>query len=115
MSVLELVPKLTNMLPTRMIVKYAQEDLYMMMEPLPKDVPLTLKKELDLSITLGMRNLPMNTLLTEIKLMILKKCLSQFGSDSKLLTPPSSISVPGVKIPLELEDSLLTKDKFLFL
>lgn len=61
MSVLELVLTLTNMLPIKTIVKYVQVDSYMMMEPLPKDVLLTLKKEKDHSLTLGTRKLPTNT------------------------------------------------------
>jgi hypothetical protein len=115
MSVLELVLKLTNTSPKITTVKFAPMDSFTMMEPLPKDVLLTLTKEKDLTNTLGMKNPLSLTMYLKTKLMILKKWLSLFGLNSLILTPPPLTLLLGLLTMLESEDSLLMLDKLLLI
>lgn len=113
--VLEHVLMLINTLMIMIIVKYVQVDLYMMTELPLKDVLPILQKEKVLMIIPGTKKNHFNIMYLKIKLMMLKKWLSLFGSNSNSLTPLTSISELGKIMMLESEDSQLIKVKLLLI
>jgi len=113
--VLELVLRLINTLMKMIIVKHVQVDLYMMTELPLKDVLPILQKEKVLMIIPGTKKNHFNIMYLKIKLMMLKKWLSLFGSNSNSLTPLTSISELGKIMMLESEDSQLIKVKLLLI
>jgi len=113
--VLELVLRLINTLMKMIIVKHVQVDLYMMTELPLKDVLPILQKEKVLMIIPGTKKNHFNIMYLKIKLMMLKKWLSLFGSNSNSLTPLTSISGLGKVMMLESEDSQLIKVKLLLI